>query len=77
MSQSFKLTSRFSLSNITGQAVQENCSAITEAVLHEISSRERDNRQVSFSSTALGRALVLRESEANVGNFSPRRQTNI
>ena len=27
------------------------------------------NRQVSYSPTALGRALVLRESEANAGNF--------
>ena len=35
------------------------------------------NRQVSYSPTALGRALVLRESEANAGNFSPRRQTNV
>ena len=43
VSQSFKLTERFTLSHITGQAVPENCSAITEAVLHEVSSRERDN----------------------------------
>ena len=43
MSQSYKFTSRFSLSHITGQAVPENCSAVTEAVLHEVSSRERDN----------------------------------
>ena len=28
------------------------------------------NRQVSYSPTALGRALVLLESEANAGNFS-------
>ena len=55
----------------------ENCSAITEAVLHEVSSRERDNRQVSYSPIFLGRALVLRETEANAGNFSTRRQTNI
>ena len=43
ISQSFKLTLRFSFSHITGQTVPENCSAITEAVLHEVSSRERDN----------------------------------
>ena len=43
ISQSFKLTERFGLSHITGQAVPENCSAITEAVLHEVISRERDN----------------------------------
>ena len=43
ISQSFKLTERFGLSHITGQAVPENCSAITEAVLHEVSSGERDN----------------------------------
>ena len=43
MSQSFKLTKRFSLSHITGQAVPENCPAIIEAVLHEVSLRERDN----------------------------------
>ena len=43
MSQSFKLTTRLSLSHITGQAVPENCPAIIEAVLHEVSSRERDN----------------------------------
>ena len=36
ISQSFKLTERFGLSHITGQAVPENCSAITEAVLHEV-----------------------------------------
>ena len=28
---------------ITGQAVPENCSAITEAVLHVVSLEERDN----------------------------------
>ena len=28
---------------ITGQAAPENCSAITEAVLHEVSLEERDN----------------------------------
>ena len=44
MCQSFKLTSRFSLSHITGQAVPENCSAITEAVLHEVSLRKRDDK---------------------------------
>ena len=43
VSQSFKLTVRFTLSHITGQALPENCSAITEGVLQEISSRERDN----------------------------------
>ena len=43
ISQSFKLTERFGLSHITGQAVPENCSAITEAVLQEVSSGERDN----------------------------------
>ena len=43
ISQSFKLTERLGLSHITGQAVPENCSAITEAVLHEVISRERDN----------------------------------
>ena len=43
MSQSFKMTLSFSLSDITGQAVPENFSAITEAVLHEVSSREWDN----------------------------------
>ena len=43
MSQSFKMTLSFSLSHITGQAVPENFSAITEAVLHEVSSREWDN----------------------------------
>ena len=43
VSQSFKLTERFTLSYITGRAVPENCFAITEGVLQEISSRERDN----------------------------------
>ena len=43
ISQSFKLTERLGLSHITGQAVPENCSAITEAVLHEVSSRERNS----------------------------------
>ena len=33
MSQSYKLTQRFSLADITGQAVPENCSALTEAVM--------------------------------------------
>ena len=37
MSQSFKLTLSYH------RAVPEKCSAITEAVLHEVSSRERDN----------------------------------
>ena len=32
-----------SLKSDAGQAVPENCSAITEAILHEVSSRDRDN----------------------------------
>ena len=30
-----------------GQAVPENCSAITETILHEVSSGERDNKLIN------------------------------
>ena len=53
MGQSFKLTSRFSLSHIIGQAVSGF--AMTKAVLHEVSSRERDSSIVHRVSQGVAR----------------------